>query len=74
MFNIFKTKETVEVSKQVLSDKKYSSAIEQIHHEFSIAGDNLLKEAELVLATCIIKNTNKVEILKSLGFLPLQKS
>ena len=68
MFNLFKSKETQEVSKQVLTDKKYSSDIEQIHHEFSIAGDELLREAELILATCVVNNVGKADMLRSLGF------
>ena len=66
MFNLFKSKQTV-----VTEQKQYGSypaVVEEIHREFNIAGDRLLKEAKEIIAMMHIGNEGKVNMLKSHGF------
>ncbi len=65
MLNIFKTKES---SEKTVTISKYAPEIEQIHNEFNIAGETLLKEALSVLEDCKTKDLAKGELLASLGF------
>jgi len=51
-----------------VSTSKYAPEIEQIHNEFNVAGETLLKEALAVLEDCKTKDLAKGELLASLGF------
>jgi hypothetical protein len=70
MFNLF-SKKTEQPSKEVLvaEKPKYPKVVEDIHNEFNIAGENLLREAKDIIASIRIDNEGKVDALKSLGFL-----
>lgn len=48
--------------------KKYSSDIEQIHHEFEIASDVLVEQAKIHIEEANKKPVDKVKRLTSLGF------
>lgn len=50
------------------STQRYSSDIEMIHHEFEVASDKLLEEANIVLEEAKKADVNKVSRLKLLGF------
>lgn len=47
---------------------KYPTEIEQIHHEFEIAGELLLQEAIRIIQSTKIDNLQKVDRLKKFGF------
>ncbi len=66
MLNIFKTKES---SEKTVTISKYAPEIKQIHNEFNIAEETLLKEALSVLEDCKTKDLAKGELLASLGFI-----
>lgn len=48
--------------------EKYPTEIEQIHHEFEIAGELILQEAIRIIQSTKIDNLLKVDRLKKLGF------
>lgn len=64
MFNIFK-KQNQDMPSQ---PQKYSTDIEQIHHEFEIAGETLLEEALNIINETKIVNEEKILRLKKAGF------
>lgn len=47
---------------------KYSEDVEQIHHEFNTAADNLLIEAKSIIDEANTKDVKKVNRLEALGF------
>jgi len=72
MFKLFKKNTTVteeaellEVPEQVINTKEL---IEQIHSEFNIAGELLLKSAKETINRCNVVNIDKGERLAKLGF------
>jgi len=72
MFKFFSKKESA-LPQLLVSDlhtKKtgYPKIVEDIHNEFNIAGENLLKEAKDIIANIRIENEGKVDDLKSCGF------
>ena len=60
MFKLFKKQQPMET--------KYNQVIEQIHHEFNTAGDQLLQEAIGILADSKLKDKHKGKLLARLGF------
>lgn len=68
MFNIFSKKPAAPVATAAPS-RKYSSDIEEIHHEFEIAGERLLEEAlTIVRETQSVANEEKINRLRNIGF------
>lgn len=68
MFNLFKktvSNENVVAEKKVTS---YPTIVDEIHNEFSIAGENLLAEAKSILEKCSKKDIEKGRRLQKLGF------
>lgn len=47
---------------------KYSSEIEEIHHEFDVASDKLLSEAKAIIVGIGEINVDKMTRLEKLGF------
>lgn len=71
IFNRFKRSENNETATQevaVLVSNKYPSVVEQIHHEFESAADNLLLEAKNIINLSSNLNLDKLSRLKNLGF------
>lgn len=67
MFNILKSKKQADNTLPVKSNK-YSTDIEQIHNEFDIAGETLLKDAISIINETKIANEEKINRLKKMGF------
>lgn len=67
MFNFFKKEEPV-VSVFFKEKSKYSKEVLEIHHEFEIASDKLLKECKEILQKADNINTDKTKRLENLGF------
>lgn len=51
-----------------VSSKIYPIEVQQIHHEFNSAADNLLLEAKSIIEEARVKNVSKVNRLELLGF------
>lgn len=71
MWNIFKNNNTnvLEKPNNVLQNpKNYPKEVLEIHHEFEIASEKLLEEANNIINTQPKINESKINILKSLGF------
>lgn len=73
MFNLFGKKSSQEVKPEIAVaelpvKKQYPKVVEDIHNEFNVAGENLLKEAKEIIANIRIDNEGKVDALKSIGF------
>jgi hypothetical protein len=77
LFNLFKNEQIKdqpskeEISVGVL--EKYSTEIEQVHHEFEIAGEKLYQEALKVLDENKIENKDKIERLRKIGFVNVKE-
>lgn len=65
MFNILKKQPQ---PKEVLV-ADYPEIIHQIHNEFMCAGEQILKDAERIIADCKLKNMDKGKQLMQLGFI-----
>jgi len=68
MFNLFKKSE----NKNVVVDnstKEYPSVVKEIHNSFMSAGEKLLKDAKAIIANAEIKDEEKVNRLKKIGFI-----
>jgi hypothetical protein len=63
-----KTAQAVETVMEKSAEGRYSRDIEQIHHEFETAGEELLKSAKEIITEAASKDTGKVSRLQSLGF------
>lgn len=61
MLNILK-------KKQVTTKASYPKVVQEIHKEFLTAGDILLKEANDILDSVVLKDSDKVDRLSNLGF------
>jgi len=73
MFSLFQKKKESPVTEIAVAEipqpkKQYPKVVEDIHNEFNIAGENLLKEAKDIIASIRIENEGKVDDLKSYGF------
>lgn len=68
--NLFKSKHNKTVEEEVLITNKstYSPDIEQIHHEFEVASDKLVEQANEIIKEAKKQDINKVNRLKALGF------
>jgi len=53
--------------------KEYPAIVQEIHHEFSIASDELLREAKSIIAEAETKDVDKVKRLENLGFKQVQQ-
>lgn len=70
MFKIFKKEPKVQekVLDNLLVSNSYPKEVLEIHHEFEIASEKLLEEANNIINTQPKVNESKINILKSLGF------
>lgn len=72
MFKLFSKKSesvaALAVQTAVPSQRKYSSDIEEIHHEFEIAGERLLEEALSIVKQTQSVNEEKINRLRNIGF------
>lgn len=70
MFKIFKKEPEVQekVLDNLLVSNSYPKEVLEIHHEFEIASEKLLEEANNIINTQPKINESKINILKSLGF------
>lgn len=77
MFNLFKKeklKEAILNKENIINElpkiaaKLYPKEVLEIHHEFSIASENLLKEAQSTIPEISTKDVSKVNRLEALGF------
>lgn len=70
--NLFKkgveTPVSVDTDVMDVVNKSYPLVVQEIHTEFLTAGDNLLRQANLLLDTLSIPNQEKVDRLKTFGF------
>ncbi len=69
MLNIFKKKETIrEGVPEKECPSQYPKEVQEIHQEFNCAADQLVLEANKIIAEASTKNVDKVTRLESLGF------
>lgn len=61
MINLFKRKSEVKT-------EGYPQVVKDIHNQFNLAGDKLLKQAQDIIASIRIDNKDKIDDLKNLGF------
>jgi hypothetical protein len=62
MFNLFKKTQPKKATKE------YPKVVAEIHNEFMTTGEKLLQEAKKIIANAEIKDVEKVERLKKIGF------
>jgi hypothetical protein len=66
MFNFFNKKEAIVKANEVAA--KYPAVVEEIHKTFMTAGEKLLKEAKEIIANATVKDEEKVNRLRKIGF------